>query len=196
MPEDVSGVPEDVRDDAEARAGWYDLLLTVLTTLVLALLIRVFVAETYAVPTGSMLSTIQEGDRLVGEKLTLRWRAPEPGDIVFFDNPDGSATPLVKRVIATAGQTVDLSYGTVVVDGQELQEPYTAGRPSYPLDGHADNLDENVTFPYTVPEGCVWVMGDNRTNSRDSRYFGAVPVSLIKSKAVLIYWPLRDVALL
>ena len=186
---------ENVRH-AQERIGWFDLLLTILTTLVLALLIRVFVAETYAVPTGSMRATIQEGDRLVGEKLTLRWRAPEPGDIVFFESPDGSQIPLVKRVIATEGQTVDLSYGSVIVDDETLEEPYTAGKPTYPLDGHANNLDENVTFPYTVPEGCVWVMGDNRTNSQDSRYFGAVPVSLIKSRAVLIYWPLRDAAFL
>lgn len=183
-------------EDAPARPAWLELLMTILGTLVLAVVIRLFIAETYEVPSGSMLETIQLGDRLVGEKVTLHWQAPVPGDIVTFNDPDGSGSTLIKRVIATSGQVVDLSDGYVLVDGVPLNEQYVQGKPSYALDGHAANLSENVSYPYTVPEGHVWVMGDNRTNSLDSRYFGAIPVSSVTSKALFIYWPISDMGAL
>ena len=183
-------------DQPQGISAWLELLLTVVATLALAVLIRVFIAETYEVPSGSMLETIQMGDRLVGEKVTLHFQSPVPGDIVTFENPENPAQTLIKRVIATGGQVVDLQYGVVVVDGTPLDEPYTLGKPAYPYDRHANNLTANVTFPYTVPEGYVWVMGDNRTNSNDSRYFGAVPVSSVTSKALFIYWPFSDACML
>ena len=183
-------------EDAPARPAWLELLMTILGTLVLAVVIRLFIAETYEVPSGSMLETIQLGDRLVGEKVTLHWQAPVPGDIVTFNDPDGSGSTLIKRVIATSGQVVDLSDGYVLVDGVPLNEQYVQGKPSYALDGHATNLSENVSYPYTVPEGYVWVMGDNRTNSLDSRYFGAIPLSSVTSKALFIYWPISDMGAL
>ena len=95
---------------------------------------------------------------------------------------------LVKRVIATAGQTVDLVDGVVYVDGVALDEPYAEGE-SYPLAAQAEGV--SVGFPYTVPEGCVWVMGDNRENSADSRYFGAVPEDDLIGVVVFRYWPLN-----
>lgn len=183
-------------EEAPARPAWLELLMTILGTLVLAVVIRLFIAETYEVPSGSMLETIQLGDRLVGEKVTLHWQAPVPGDIVTFNDPDGSGSTLIKRVIATSGQVVDLSDGYVLVDGVPLNEQYVQGKPSYALDGHATNLSENVSYPYTVPEGHVWVMGDNRTNSLDSRYFGAIPLSSVTSKALFIYWPISDMGAL
>ena len=183
-------------EEAPTRPAWLELLMTILGTLVLAVVIRLFIAETYEVPSGSMLETIQLGDRLVGEKVTLHWQAPVPGDIVTFNDPDGSGSTLIKRVIATSGQVVDLSDGYVLVDGVPLNEQYVQGKPSYALDGHATNLSENVSYPYTVPEGHVWVMGDNRTNSLDSRYFGAIPLSSVTSKALFIYWPISDMSAL
>lgn len=180
-------------EEMQGRPAWVELLLTILGTLVIAVLIRLFIAETYEVPSGSMLETIQLGDRLVGEKVTLHWQGPQPGDVVTFNDPDGSGSTLIKRVIATSGQVVDLSDGYVLVDGVPLNEPYVLGKPSYALDGHAVNLSENVSYPYTVPEGYVWVMGDNRTNSLDSRYFGAVPIESVTSKALFIYWPVSDI---
>jgi signal peptidase I len=100
---------------------------------------------------------------------------------------------LIKRIIATGGQTVDLIDGKVYVDGVALNEPYTDGLPSYPL-SNAPGI--TITYPYTVPEGEVWVMGDNRTNSQDSRYFGSVPVDSITGKAVFRYWPLTSIGTL
>lgn len=182
----IERVP-DQRDSA-----WGELFVTIGMALGMAILIRVFVAETYAIPSGSMLETIQLGDRLIGEKVSLRWQPPQAGDIVTFDDPDGSGATLIKRVIATEGQVVDLQDGLVVVDGVPLQEDYVMGKPSYPLDGHAGNLTDNITFPYTVPAGSLWVMGDNRTNSLDSRYFGAIPLASVTSKALFIFWPLSN----
>ena len=134
------------------------------------------------------------GDMVFSEKVTYYMRQPERGDIVTFTDPEVPTRTLIKRVIATGGQTVDLVNGEVVVDGAALDEPYTKGKPSYPLSRTAVNAD--ISYPYKVPEGSVWVMGDNRTESQDSRYFGAVPVDTISGRASLVYWPLSSFGLL
>ena len=175
----------------EKRSGGIRWLVgCALSVVVLAFLIRTFVGSPYFVPTGSMLETIQEGDVLFGEKVTYYLRDPEPGDVVTFVSPlDGDT--LIKRVIAVGGQTVDLKDGVVYVDGEPLSEDaYTLGKPTYSLSDLAGS--EGISYPYTVPENTVWVMGDNRTNSKDSRYFGPVSVDDVTSKAMVIYWPLSD----
>lgn len=152
--------------------------------------IRWFVAEPYQVPTGSMEPTIQIGDHVIAQKVTINLgQGVKQGDIVVFRNPDGTSDHdiLVKRVIATAGQTIDLRDGVVYVDGVALDEPYAVGQ-NYPLATQAEGV--MVSYPYTVPEGCVWMMGDNRENSADSRYFGAVPEDDLISVVVFRYWPL------
>lgn len=115
-----------------------------------------------------------------------------PGDIVTFQDPDPEqgGRILIKRVIAVGGQTVDLRDGRVYVDDVLQDEPYTRGEPSYPLTPY---YGLTIEYPYTVPEGGLWVMGDNRTNSQDSRYFGAIKESSVTGKAIFIYWPLTDV---
>lgn len=178
------------RDGGGTGGVWW-LVGCVGLSLAVALLLRTFVFGTYLVPSGSMLETIQEGDLLVGERVSLHFEGPQPGDVVTFDSPLDDQT-LIKRVIAVAGQSVDLRDGSVYVDGIALDEPYTLGKPSYSLSDLAGAAQ--ITYPYTVPAGCVWVMGDNRTNSKDSRYFGAVSVDDVTSRALFIYWPLADVA--
>ena len=168
-------------------------LVTVGGTVLVMWLLFTFVLGVFYVPSGSMLDTIHLGDRVVGERVSYRLGTPRQGDVVTFLDPAGSGETLIKRVIATPGQTVDFRGGTVYVDGQELDEGYTEGRASLPLDEHAANLSAPLSYPYVVPEGCIWVMGDNRTNSLDSRYFGAIPISSVTSHAVLIYWPFDDV---
>lgn len=153
-------------------------------------LLRTFVVECYNVPTGSMEPTIEVGDNLVAQKVTIELgRDVSRGDIVVFRNPDATSehSILVKRVIATAGQTVDMVDGVVYVDGVALSEPYAQGA-SYPLDAQAPGA--SVSFPCTVPEGHVWLMGDNRGNSADSRYFGPVPEGNLVAVALFRYWPL------
>lgn len=157
----------------------------------LMLVVRTFVIEPYVVPTGSMEDTIEIGDQVFAQKVTTNLgMSPQAGDIIVFRNPDGSSDHdvLVKRVIATAGQTVEMVDGRVLVDGQALDEPYTIGQ-SQPLASQAPGVI--IRYPYTVPEGCIWVMGDNRENSADSRYFGAVEVDDVIGVVVLRYWPLH-----
>ena len=151
-----------------------------------------FVVKPYQIPSGSMLETIQLNDHVLSEKISYYTGTPQVGDVVTFVDPEDSSRVLIKRVIATEGQTVDLIDGVVYVDGEALDEDeYTLGKPSYPLDSIA-----NVTYPYTVPEGCIWCMGDNRTNSSDSRYFGAVPISNVTGHAFFTYWPLNRIGFL
>lgn len=176
---------------ADGGALWW--LVTVGGTVLVMWLLFTFVLGVFYVPSGSMLDTIQLGDRVVGEKVSYRFGAPRQGDVVTFLDPAGSGETLIKRVIAMSGQTVDLRGGTVYVDDQACDESYTEGRASMPLEEHASNLSGPISYPYVVPDGCIWVMGDNRTNSLDSRYFGAIPIASVTSHAVFIYWPLDDV---
>lgn len=187
--------PEPANDDKKSGGlgvGW--VLLTIVLAFVLAFLLRAFVIGTYVVPSGSMLETIQEGDLLLGQKVTLYFSDPEAGDIVTFISPEDNETTLIKRVIATEGQTIDLIDGVVYVDGEALDEDYTLGKETYSLSDLTGSV--GITYPYTVPEGYIFVMGDNRTNSKDSRYFGAVSVDSVTSIAVFIYWPPEDWGLL
>lgn len=156
--------------------------------------LRLFVFVPYEIPSGSMEETIMTGDMVFSEKISYYTRKPAAGDIVTFDDPEVPNRTLIKRVIATAGQTVDMADGKVIVDGQVKDEPYTNSKPSYPLSRSAAGV--TVSYPYVVPDGYLWVMGDNRTSSQDSRYFGAVPVSSVTGRAALVYWPLSDFGLL
>ncbi len=111
-----------------------------------------------------------------------------------FDSPIEPGTVLIKRVVAVGGQTIDLRDGKLYVDGVERDEPYTLGKATESLSDITGSAQ--ISYPYTVPEGSVFCMGDNRTNSLDSRYFGPVSVDAVSSKGLFIYWPLSDVSLL
>lgn len=155
--------------------------------------LRTFVVGTYEIPSGSMLDTIQIGDRVFSEKVSYYFRDPEQGDIITFADPENPQRTLIKRVIAVGGQTVDLKGGYVYVDGKKLNEPYTEGKQSLPL---TTAYGVSVTYPYTVPDGYLWVMGDNRTNSADSRYFGAVSKDSVTGHANFTFWPLNRIGIL
>ena len=180
------------------RSGFLVSLLKVVALiaaiLVLTTGLRVFVLQPYEIPSGSMEETIMPGDFVFSEKVSYYFRDVSQGDIVTFTDPQSPGRVLIKRVIAVGGQTVDINNedGLVYVDGVALDEPYTNGLPSYRL----ENSIANVTYPYTVPEGELWVMGDNRTNSQDSRFFGSIDVSSVTGRGALIYWPLDHVGLL
>lgn len=151
--------------------------------------LKTFVFATYEIPSGSMEDTIMTGDLVFSEKVSYYSGEPKQGDVVTFDDPLVPGRTLIKRVIATGGQTVDLEDGKVIVDGVALEEPYTEGKVSEPFTKTA----VSISYPYTVPQGCLWVMGDNRTNSQDSRYFGAVDASTVTGHAVFIYWPINHI---
>ena len=160
-----------------------------------AFLITHFVAQPYVIPSQSMEDTLiggeegQSNDRILSEKISYISGEPKQGDIVTFTDVEDTSRTLIKRVIAVGGQTIDLRDGYVYVDGQKLDEPYTDGKPSY-------DPETSITYPYTVPDGYIWVMGDNRTNSHDSRWFGPVPVENVTGHAFFRYWPFSRIGLL
>lgn len=149
---------------------------------------RAFIVGSYHVPTASMAPTIHPGDRLIGEKVTLRASAARQGDIVTLKDPRDHRVTLVKRIVATEGNVVDIVDGKVVLDGHSLEEPYTHNKPTRPLSSTSWG-DFQGNYPLRIPEGHVWVMGDNRTGSIDSRCFGPVPVDTLTSRVVAIVWP-------
>ena len=174
---------------ANLRSTIIEFVVIIASALILVWLITTFVAIPYRVPSGSMLETIQLQDRVISEKISYYGHGPQQGDIVTFADPLDPKTTLIKRCIAVEGQTVDLVDGVVYVDGEPLEEDaYTGGKPSYPEDGPAQ-----IQYPYTIPEGHIWCMGDNRTNSSDSRYFGAVPVDSVTGHAFFTYWPISSI---
>lgn len=148
-----------------------------------------FLFRNYIIPSESMETTLMTGDIVFSEKLSYANGTPQRGDIVTFADPEDSSRTLIKRVIATGGQTVNIESGRVFVDGSPLVEEYTHSQLTFPLD---NMTGKTITYPYTVPEGEIWVMGDNRDHSLDSRYFGSIPVDSVDGKAVFRYWPITS----
>ncbi len=152
--------------------------------------LREFVFQSYEIPSGSMETTILPGDMVFAEKLSHYFTSPKVGDIITFNDPNVEGRILIKRCVATEGQVVNINNNKLYVDGKEMIEPYVNNRPTKTLNG------SHISFPYTVPEGHVWVMGDNRTNSQDSRYFGSIPVSSVIGHAVFTYFPISSLKFL
>ncbi|MGB3614303.1 MAG: signal peptidase I [Elainellaceae cyanobacterium] len=174
--------------NTQARSEWRDNAITVAVALLLALVIRVFVAEPRYIPSDSMAPTLQVGDRLVIEKVGYRLHDPQFRDIVIFRPPAllqglgyGGDQVFIKRVIGLPHQTVWIHDGVVEVDGQPLKEPYIAASPAYGLG------------PIEVPEGQYFVMGDNRNNINDSHLWVFLPRGQILGRAVWRFWPLGRV---
>jgi signal peptidase I len=160
----------------------------------LAVVVRTFVAQMFFIPSGSMLPTLQVGDRIVVDKLSYDFGSVQRGDIVVFAKPpleQADYADLVKRVIGLPGDVISASDGHVDIDGRPLAEPWL---PNPPPPTYPSPVPEafSLQHPYRVPPGEYFVMGDNRTDSEDSRYFGPIPKSLIVGKMVVRVWPLDD----
>lgn len=163
---------------------WWDNFQILFVALILALLIRVAVAEPRYIPSDSMVPTLQIGDRLVVDKLSYRFHPPHFGDIVVFDPPPqlqdmgfAKDQAFIKRIIGEPGQTVQVRQGKVYVNDQPLTEPYIAAPPDY------------ILPPVQVPTGKFFVMGDNRPNSNDSHVWGFLPAENIIGRAWLRFYP-------
>jgi signal peptidase I len=161
-----------------SRAGLGSVLLVLVPVLALVA-IRVFVAEPFAIPTSSMTPTLRPADHVLVDKLAYRFGDPRTGDLVAFHRP-GTGEVLLKRVVALAGQRVGLEDGVLVVEGRAVSEPFVRDR----------RLIDGVYFgPVRVPSGSVFVLGDRRSDSLDSREFGAVPRADIIGRADARIWP-------
>jgi signal peptidase I len=165
------------------RIVW-EAITAVVPALLIALFINVYVAQAVGIETGpSMQPNLYQGYRVVIEKVSYRFHLPRRGDIVVADRP-GEEVSLIKRVIGLPGETIEVRDGHVMIDGQPIEEPWVAdfGGPDY--------------GPKEVPEGYVFILGDNRPVSRDSRSIGPVPLSTIEGRAWLVYWPLEEIRLM
>ncbi|MGC9396614.1 MAG: signal peptidase I [Anaerolineae bacterium] len=160
-----------------------NVLETVLPAIVLAFLITHFVGQRTLVLSCSMEPNLHENQQLIVDKLTYHFRQPERGEIVVIDMGEGEI-PLIKRVVGLPGETLEIKDNRVLIDGQVLSEPYLA--EAYQRD----------YGPVTIPKDSVFVMGDNRNNSRDSRMIGAITLDRIVSRAWVRVWPVEDIGLL
>jgi len=206
--EESSAIPQKSGGFKQIRRDWIE---PILIAFLLAALIRTFIIQPFKIPSGSMEDTLMVGDQLVAvkflygikipftNKIVMKIRNPKPGDVIVFKYPEDPSKDFIKRCIAVGGQTVEIRNKEIFIDGV-LQK----------LPAHAKFIDPSIlpaqfnkrdNFPLTrVPPGMVFMMGDNRDNSNDSRFWGFVPKENIRGKAVFFYWswnqdtPLYDVA--
>jgi len=172
----------------ERKPLWREYLETAIIALVAALVLRIFVVSAYRVNSESMADTLYEGDYIFVNKLAYKYGSgPQIGDIIVFKYPNNPEKDYIKRIVAEAGQIVQIADKVLYVDGEvaaippgmkHIDERILPGDLSY-----RDNFDA-----YEVPPGHYFVMGDNRDDSRDSRFWGCVPEENIKGKAVFVYW--------
>jgi signal peptidase I len=184
--------PEAYRADApdrgepvdEAPFSWRA-ILEIVQALALAVIISVvlnlFVVQVTEVRQSSMVPTLLQNDRVLVSKVDYRFTSPQPGDIVVFNPTIDTSIPYVKRIVAVAGETVELRDGNLFVNGKLRFFPQAHGvtLPQSP----------EVKYPYKVPDGYFFAMGDNRQSSQDSRFFGAQPYNRIIGKVTLRFWP-------
>lgn len=164
--------------------GVREVVETILPAVLIALMIHLFLAQATRVEGYSMEPTLYGHQRLVIEKLSFRLRPPERGEIVVLRVPNYGRDMLIKRVIGLPGEAIEVIDGQVYINDKPLDEPYV-------------NQSPRGSYPRTiVPEDSVFVMGDNRNNSNDSRSFGPVPYEDIVGHAWIRYWPLDDVGVM
>jgi signal peptidase I len=174
-----------------------ELVQTLVLTLLLFFGIQTFVVQPFEVEQQSMEQTLEPGDYVLVDKLTPRWDAYDRGDIVVFVPPPGwvgpNGTPFIKRVIGVGGETVEIGDdGLIHVDGAAIDEPYL-----YAVDGEPQPTTvEAGADRWVVPQGSVFVLGDHREASQDSREFGPIEISSVVGRASVRYWPLGRVGIL
>ena len=154
---------------------------------VIAIFIRTFLVGPYKIPTGSMRTTLLEGDRIFVDKITYRFRPPGRGEIVVFKYPLDPKKDFVKRLIAFGGEEVEIRDGAVYVNGNRLMEPGQIASHYYYNRNDWNYGKEGEKF--VVPKNNFFVLGDNSAQSSDSRNWGFVPESYLIGRAFLIWWP-------
>lgn len=173
-----------------------DCAILVVVALVLALLLKTYVVQAFFIPSGSMLPTLEIGDRLLVSKVGYRFGDVSRGDIVVFHKPDPfhNISDLIKRVIAVGGDTFELKEGYVYINGELLDEPYIRNRgTTFPKEQIQGCNNEATAMLCEVPAGMLLVLGDNREASRDSRYFGVIPEETVIGRAVVTVWPFSNI---
>ena len=201
-PESEEAPPADEAPE-KSLSFIYELPILILIALVVAVLIKTFLIQAFFIPSASMVPTLAVDDRVLVNKLAYTFGEPGAGDVVVFDSPFGSDGPeeswmekvtrnvaealglrtadaadLIKRIVAVGGDTVEIRDNEVLVNGVAVTETYLAAGSTMP-----------DMAPTEVPADHVWVMGDNRNKSQDSRRFGAIPVADVIGRAFVTVWP-------
>lgn len=158
-------------------------LEVIVVSVLLALIVRTYIVQAFRIPSGSMEDTLLIGDFLLVSKFLYRFTEPAPGDVVVFKYPLDPKRDFIKRCVAVEGQMVEIRGKALFVDGQSVPNP-----PRSKFVDHVTVALRDNYGPVRVPAGHVFVLGDNRDNSRDSRYWGFLNKKLIKGKAFILYW--------
>ena len=199
----ASGAAERAR--ARTKSTIREYIEAIVLAAILTIVIRGLVIQAFRIPTGSMEDTLLVGDFLFVNKMVYgseidigfsgnrlvyyrfpAIREPKPGDIIVFRYPDDPARDFIKRCVAVERQTVEIRDKVLYVDGVAREEPYAVHKDPRVLPGETSSRDN--FGPYVVPEDHIFMLGDNRDNSHDSRFWGALPRSLVKGKSMFLYW--------
>ncbi len=170
--------------DKPYRPGGFE---TLIIALAIALILRATVIQAFNIPSGSMEDTLLVGDFLLGEKITFHFRNPQPGEIVIFEHPKIKGRDLIKRCVAVAGDTIEVRDKILYVNGEKFKNPPKSkyiDSNTYPRQyTPRDNFG-----PYVVPPKNIFMMGDNRDNSEDSRFWGSLPLKDVKARPLFLYF--------
>lgn len=207
-PDVTAAPPAEPEAPKKKHSFWKELPVLVVIAFVVALLIKTFLLQAFYIPSASMEPTLVEGDRVLVEKVSYRFGEPERGQVVVFEKkfeslapaeddpfwediasalrglfgfPTGGTQDFIKRVMAVEGDTIEGREGRVYVNGDVVEEPYLT-----------EGTETSAFGPVKVPDGMIFVMGDNRGNSDDSRAFGPIPVEEVVGHAFLLLWPPSD----
>jgi len=206
LPDGDPTQPAKASKKKHALPFWVELPLLILAALVVAVVLKTFLIQAFYIPSGSMEDTLVINDRVMVNKMAYQFGDLQRGDVIVFDDPTGDIRPeeslpqavrrnvgeaigltvpdieFIKRVIGLPGETLDFQENEVRINGQLIFEPYVKVDPAGR--SHCPDVESLV-----IPAGEVFVMGDNRNNSQDSRCFGTVPIDTIVGKAFVIMWP-------
>jgi signal peptidase I len=175
----LTEVDSSISQPKEQRSGFFRFVVDVLETLVLAVVLFVsinLISARIRVDGDSMNPTLISGEYVIVNRVSYRLGSPQRGDIIVFHFPRDPREEYIKRVIGLPGDQVEINQGQVYVNGQPLDESYL-------------KVKTNYSGTWQVPEGQLFVLGDNRNNSSDSHDWGTVPMDYVVGKAILVYWP-------
>lgn len=157
----------------------------IIIAIVLALIIRTFIVQAFKIPTGSMRTTLMEGDRILVNKFIYKFTEPKRGDVIVFISPEDKKKDFIKRLVGLPNENIQILDGTILVDSIPIEKNSILKKQYYYNRGDFGAEGQVVT----VPGDAYYVLGDNSISSRDSRYWGFMPKKYLLGKAFLIYWP-------
>lgn len=173
---------DSVNEEPKKKRRPRDLMDSLIIAFVIAMIIRTFLVSTYKIPSGSMLETLQLGDFLIGNKLAYIVGKPKFGDVAIFEYPLDPKMNFIKRVIGEPGDEIEIIDKVVYRNGKILDEPYKR------IIDSSRNFKADYVSKFKVPEGHYLMLGDNRDQSADSRFWGFVPEDAFRAKAWIIYF--------